>query len=171
MIHWNDFGVSSAVRARKPSNAGRVITKYKLLAISSHIRHQLWYICRTLKEILRNHHRKSRCPEGDIPHSLLHLFIASEVTSRFGISPSCSWDKVVHPCFIACDDPEKKVISLPLVPHQVFEAYCHSCSLVIRVPKALTKTPTSQQLRSCPIRLSPFSCIEVSTVLTPLPKQ
>ncbi|GBO11844.1 hypothetical protein AVEN_47873-1 [Araneus ventricosus] len=65
---------------------------------------------------------------------------------------------------VCCDDPAKKAISLPLVPHQVFEAYCQSCSLVIRMPKNLKKKPTALQPRSYSIRLSPFSCNEASTI-------
>ncbi|GBM82573.1 hypothetical protein AVEN_20797-1 [Araneus ventricosus] len=59
------------------------ITKYKLLAISPHIRHRHSYICRTVKSISRSHPGKNRCPgiEGSSSQPL-HLFIASEVTSR-----------------------------------------------------------------------------------------
>ncbi|GBM71304.1 hypothetical protein AVEN_94029-1 [Araneus ventricosus] len=73
------------------------------------------------------------------------------------------WGKDVHPCLIACEDPEKKVISLSLVPRQVFEAYCHSCSLVIWVPKDLTKNPTGLQPRSCNIRPLPFYYWDVTS--------
>ncbi|GBN91660.1 hypothetical protein AVEN_273314-1 [Araneus ventricosus] len=79
--------------------------------------------------------------------------------------------KVVHPCFIACDDPEKKIISLSPILNQAFEAYGHSCNLMIRVLKDLKKNPTGWQPRSCPIRLSRFFCIEVSTIGASLRKQ
>ncbi|GBO14652.1 hypothetical protein AVEN_97803-1 [Araneus ventricosus] len=62
-----------------------------------------------------------------------------------------NWGKVLHPCLIARDHPEKKVISFSLVPHQASEAYCNSCTLVIRVRSFGTHLHLSPELKSAPL--------------------
>ncbi|GBN70464.1 hypothetical protein AVEN_170825-1 [Araneus ventricosus] len=80
--------------------------------------------------------------------------------------------KDVHPCLIACNDPEKKIISLSPVLNQAFEAYGHSCNLMIRVLKDLKKKNLpADNPDLAPSDFHFFSCNEVSTIGALLRKQ
>ncbi|GBM17599.1 hypothetical protein AVEN_209842-1 [Araneus ventricosus] len=64
------------------------ITRYKLLAISPHIRHRHRCICRTVKSTSRNHPGKNLCPASEESSSQhvapLHLSLSFQDHQRLG---------------------------------------------------------------------------------------
>ncbi|GBM43198.1 hypothetical protein AVEN_50115-1 [Araneus ventricosus] len=136
-----------------------------------------------MKSLSRSHTGKNRCPtsEGsssqpaaplncfgsDIPIVLTSLQEKGE--SLMGQGQKNSKCRTVT--LIACDDPEKKVISLSSTASSVLGLlpFLQSCDQGARGPPE--KNLPAYNLSSFPIRLSPFFFNEVRTVRTSLPKQ